>query len=113
MAFRQRSSSCRHLRWAFIPILILSLNPGFYDAQIQPISMQWTHFTNLNELSATAKLHYGTSLSNVDWLHGGAESLLTLTNLFIVFGLRNALQKSSEAKDDAALQEEENVPLSK
>ncbi|KAK9143948.1 hypothetical protein Scep_006058 [Stephania cephalantha] len=41
-----------------------------------------------------AKVHYGTSLSNVDWLHGGAESLLTLTNLFIVIGLRQALRKA-------------------
>ncbi|KAJ3695192.1 hypothetical protein LUZ60_000569 [Juncus effusus] len=40
-----------------------------------------------------AKLHYGTSLSNVDWLHGSAESLLTFTNLFIVLGLREALRK--------------------
>ncbi|CAI9759354.1 unnamed protein product [Fraxinus pennsylvanica] len=41
----------------------------------------------------TAKVHYGTSLSNVDWLHGGAESLLTLTNLLIVLGLQEALRK--------------------
>ncbi|KAK7358536.1 hypothetical protein VNO77_00469 [Canavalia gladiata] len=41
-----------------------------------------------------AKVHYGTSLSNVDWLHGGAESLLTLTNLFIVMGLREGLRKA-------------------
>jgi Protein of unknown function (DUF3593) len=27
---------------------------------------------------------YGTTLANVDWLHGGAESLLTLANIFIV-----------------------------
>eukprot|EP00250_Pteridium_aquilinum_P006073 c16059_g1_i1 orf=81-671(+) len=39
-----------------------------------------------------AKLRYGTSLANVDWLHGGAESLLTLTNLFIVLGLRKAVR---------------------
>lgn len=49
-------------------------------------------------LILAAKLHYGTSLSNVDWLHGGAESLLTLTNLFIVLGLREALRK---LKDDS------------
>jgi Protein of unknown function (DUF3593) len=49
-------------------------------------------------LLLTAKLHYGTSLSNVDWLHGGAESLLTLTNLLIVLGLRDALRK---LKDDS------------
>ncbi|XP_076909822.1 uncharacterized protein LOC143567243 [Bidens hawaiensis] len=46
-----------------------------------------------------AKVHYGTSLSNVDWLHGGAESLLTLTNLFIVIGLRQALRKVNRAKE--------------
>ncbi|KAJ9148051.1 hypothetical protein P3X46_030147 [Hevea brasiliensis] len=42
-----------------------------------------------------AKVRYGTSLSNVDWLHGGAESLLTLTNLFIVLGLRQALRNNT------------------
>lgn len=30
-----------------------------------------------------AKTAYGTSLSNVDWLHGSAESMLTITNLLI------------------------------
>ncbi|CAI9094283.1 OLC1v1029995C1 [Oldenlandia corymbosa var. corymbosa] len=40
-----------------------------------------------------SKVHYGTSLSNVDWLHGSAESLLTLSNLFVVLGLREALRK--------------------
>lgn len=43
-------------------------------------------------------MHYGTSLSNVDWLHGGAESLLTLTNLFIVLGLRQALRQAKDSK---------------
>ncbi|KAG2617402.1 uncharacterized protein LOC120664580 isoform X2 [Panicum virgatum] len=47
-------------------------------------------------VGATTKVHYGTSLSNVDWLHGSAESLLTLTNLFIVLGLRGALRKLEE-----------------
>ncbi|KAF5203153.1 1-acyl-sn-glycerol-3-phosphate acyltransferase [Thalictrum thalictroides] len=47
-----------------------------------------------------AKVHYGTSLSNVDWLHGGAESLLTLTNLFIVMGLREALRKAKVANEN-------------
>lgn len=30
-----------------------------------------------------AKVGYGTSLSNVDWLHGTSESLLSITNLLI------------------------------
>ncbi|EES19972.1 hypothetical protein BDA96_09G252200 [Sorghum bicolor] len=50
-------------------------------------------------VGATTKVHYGTSLSNVDWLHGSAESLLTLTNLFIVLGLRGALRKLEEEED--------------
>ncbi|RWR78799.1 hypothetical protein CKAN_00734700 [Cinnamomum micranthum f. kanehirae] len=49
-----------------------------------------------------AKVHYGTSLSNVDWLHGGAESLLTLTNLFIIMGLMEALRKEKQAKETAS-----------
>uniref|UniRef100_A0A7N0V4R0 Uncharacterized protein n=1 Tax=Kalanchoe fedtschenkoi TaxID=63787 RepID=A0A7N0V4R0_KALFE len=57
-----------------------------------------------------AKVHYGTSLSNVDWLHGGAEFLLTLTNLFIVLGLRGALRKTKDENLDASseLIEEKN-----
>lgn len=50
----------------------------------------------------TAKVQYGTSLSNVDWLHGGAESLLTLTNLFIVLGLRQALRSSKDTKESTS-----------
>lgn len=44
----------------------------------------------------TAKVHYLTSLANVDWLHGGAESLLMLTNLFIVLGLREGIRKAED-----------------
>ncbi|XP_010055850.2 uncharacterized protein LOC104443980 [Eucalyptus grandis] len=50
-----------------------------------------------------AKVQYGTSLSNVDWLHGGAESLLTLTNLFIVLGLRRALRKAKVTKESTTV----------
>ncbi|NJK60260.1 MAG: DUF3593 domain-containing protein [Oscillatoriales cyanobacterium SM2_1_8] len=34
---------------------------------------------------------YGTSLANVDVLHGAAESLLTLANVLVVLGLKRAL----------------------
>ena len=37
-----------------------------------------------------SKLSYGTTLANVDWLHGGAESLLTVTSLLVVCGFRDA-----------------------
>ena len=48
----------------------------------------------LSVCGSTAKVNYSTSLANVDWLHGGAESLLTLTNIFIVLGLREALREA-------------------
>jgi hypothetical protein len=61
-----------------------------------------------------AKVHYGTSLSNVDWLHGGAESLLTLTNLFIVLGLRQAIRNENapekSSSDPVSEIEEEKKP---
>ncbi|KAK2385219.1 1-acyl-sn-glycerol-3-phosphate acyltransferase [Trifolium repens] len=53
-----------------------------------------------------AKVHYGTSLSNVDWLHGGAESLLTLTNLFIVLGLREGIRKAGNSEKNTGSEEE-------
>jgi Protein of unknown function (DUF3593) len=42
-----------------------------------------TRWTDRSVCGATAKLHYHTILANVDWLHGLAESNLTVTNLLI------------------------------
>jgi len=38
-----------------------------------------------------AKLALGQSLANVDWLHGGAEFFLTLSNILVVLGFRQAI----------------------
>lgn len=38
-----------------------------------------------------AKTVYGEELANVDWLHGSAESLLTLSNILVVLGFRQAI----------------------
>ncbi|HEY9628967.1 MAG TPA: DUF3593 domain-containing protein [Coleofasciculaceae cyanobacterium] len=38
-----------------------------------------------------AKVHYRTSLANIDWLHGSAESFLTLANILVVLGFRQAI----------------------
>jgi hypothetical protein len=38
-----------------------------------------------------AKIHYGEMLANIDWLHGSAESLLTLSNILVVLGFRQAI----------------------
>ncbi|MDZ8053071.1 MAG: DUF3593 domain-containing protein [Aulosira sp. ZfuVER01] len=40
-----------------------------------------------------AKVHYGKALANVDWLHGGAEVFLTLTNILIVMGFWQAVRQ--------------------
>ncbi len=42
------------------------------------------------------KLTYGQSLANVDWLHGTAESFLTLSNMLIVLGFRQAIAQTSK-----------------
>lgn len=50
-----------------------------------------------------AKLLYGVSLADADWLHGGAESLLTMTNLVTVVAFRQAL---------AAVEQDRPMPAS-
>lgn len=46
-----------------------------------------------------AKILYGAQLADVDYLHGGAESFLALTNLFIVLGFRRAVAGAPGYKD--------------
>ena len=38
-----------------------------------------------------SKVAYGESLANVDWLHGSAESFLTLSNILVVLGFWQAV----------------------
>jgi hypothetical protein len=38
-----------------------------------------------------AEIAYGKSLANVDLLHGGAEVFLTLANVLVVIGFRQAI----------------------
>ena len=43
-----------------------------------------------------AKVQYNDILANVDWLHGSAESMLTITNLLIILGWRATRPKAQE-----------------
>jgi hypothetical protein len=43
-----------------------------------------------------AKVLYGVSLADSDWLHGSAESLLTITNLVTVVAFRQALRAKEQ-----------------
>lgn len=63
-------------------------------------------------LADAAKVHYGTSLANVDWLHGAAESLLTVTNLLIVLGLRQGIREAEAAKAATPAASEEQSTIS-
>lgn len=45
-----------------------------------------------------AKLLYGESLANCDWLHGSAESMLTITNLATVIPFRQALDAKEKGR---------------
>ena len=45
-----------------------------------------------------AKVEYDEILANVDVLHGCAESLLTMTNVFIVLGFREGLRSASDGR---------------
>ncbi len=57
-----------------------------------------------------AKILYGAQLADVDYLHGGAESFLALTNLFIVLGFRRAVA-GAEGKRNAPVSELRSSPL--
>jgi len=54
-----------------------------------------------------AKTQFGTSLANVDWLHGAAESLLTVSNLLVVLGLRQGIREAEARKGQVAKAEEQ------
>ncbi|MGG6294390.1 DUF3593 domain-containing protein [Leptolyngbya sp. AN02str] len=43
-----------------------------------------------------AKVAYGEELANVDALHGGAEFFLTLANILVVLGFREAIQQKAD-----------------
>jgi len=47
-----------------------------------------------------AKVEYGEILANCDALHGAAESLLTLTNVFIVLGFRRGVREARRGSED-------------
>ncbi|MEM7581371.1 MAG: DUF3593 domain-containing protein [Cyanobacteria bacterium P01_A01_bin.80] len=44
-----------------------------------------------------AQSAYKETLANVDWLHGGAEVFLTLANILVVVGFRQAIINQKKA----------------
>lgn len=52
-----------------------------------------------------AQVAYGKSLANVDWLHGSAEFFLTLSNILVVLGFREAILKTRKVLQEQKSQE--------
>ncbi|MBD0336218.1 MAG: DUF3593 domain-containing protein [Cyanobacteria bacterium Co-bin13] len=44
-----------------------------------------------------ARATYGVELADVDWLHGSAEAFLTLSNILVVLGFRQAVVEARKA----------------
>lgn len=44
-----------------------------------------------------AQVAYGKPLADVDWLHGGAEFFLTLSNSLLVLGFAQAIAQKKQA----------------
>ncbi len=45
-----------------------------------------------------AKVAFGEELANVDWLHGSAELFLSISNILVVLGFRQAVLQLKRAK---------------
>lgn len=45
-----------------------------------------------------AQQAYGETLANVDWLHGGAEFFLTLSNVLVVLGFYGAIERAKKSQ---------------
>ncbi len=45
-----------------------------------------------------AKVALQNELANVDWLHGGAEAFLTLSNILVVLGFRQVVMQHRAEK---------------
>ncbi|CAB9513370.1 Protein of unknown function (DUF2499) [Seminavis robusta] len=58
-----------------------------------------------------AKLQFGVSLADSDWLHGSAESLLTITNLVTVVAFRQALNAKEQQAETMPASAESYGPM--
>lgn len=81
---------------SLLPYLIFLYFLSFRANRIDPLGNFGFQFVLLFVLSTIpsgiiAKSTYGCSLADVDWMHGGAETLLTVANVLIVSTLEAVL----------------------
>ncbi len=48
-----------------------------------------------------AKVQYGEALANIDWLHGSAESFLTLSNILVALGFRQGIIEYQKKQEES------------
>ena len=82
---------------SLLPYLVFLYYLGMPESKMQPRALFGFKFLLVFVFGTIpcaiyAKLVYNDILANVDWLHGPAEYLLTITNLFIVVGMREGLR---------------------
>ena len=58
-----------------------------------------------------AQVHYGEELANVDWLHGSAEAFLSVTNILVAWGFKQAINRATEQQQLASLDQNQRRPL--
>ncbi|MGK7954014.1 MAG: DUF3593 domain-containing protein [Crocosphaera sp.] len=50
-----------------------------------------------------ARVQYGEALANIDWLHGSAESFLTLSNILVVLGFRQGIIEYKKKQEETQI----------
>ncbi|KAL3909245.1 MAG: hypothetical protein SGILL_008161 [Bacillariaceae sp.] len=81
---------------SLIPYLLFLYFLGFRDNGVPGLANFGFQFLLLFVVAtavagAVARALFDSSLANVDWIHGSAESLLTISNILIVIGFQNAI----------------------
>lgn len=81
---------------SLVPYLAFLYFLGYEKNQTPKVALFGHQFLLLFVLSTVftgivTKGTYGSTLADVDWLHGAAEALLTTSNLYVAYGYRNAM----------------------
>lgn len=81
----------------YLAFLYLLENPRSQTPGLAKFGFQFLLFFVFATIPAGiyAKTQYHDILANVDWLHGSAESMLTVANLLLIFGFRSTRPRPS------------------
>ena len=106
------------------PLFAASLLPyllflwwGWRSRRFPPLALLGFSLTLLFVLvtivaAVVAQLRYDAELANVDWLHGGAEAFLSLSNLVLLLGFGGEQVLRAQAKGTKATDDQAGFPIS-